>query len=139
MLRYLLSKLSPPKTPAERLALAFAVSEQDAKFVLDRLDDDERRAELLLLYAAKWDGGVYGTIDDFGDGSPARLAESLAIWEGTIEGQIAVNAWRASALAGPFRLRLAVRLMRDASRWMMRDFEKNFATARAAIRREAGR
>lgn len=53
MLRYLLSKLSPPATPAQRLAIAFGVSEQDAKVALDSLDGDERRAELLLLYAAK--------------------------------------------------------------------------------------
>lgn len=141
MLRFLLSKLSPPTTPAQRLAVAFAVSEQDAKLALDRLkdtehpEDDEHRATLLLLYAAKWHRTVHGALEDFGP----HLREGLTIWEGTIEGQSALLAWRAAKVAGPFRLRLAVKLARNWSRAFLRDFEKNFATARAAIRRETGR
>lgn len=137
MLGYLLSRLSPPTTPAQRLALAFAVSEQDVARVLDMLD--EHRATPLLLYAAKWNRSVDGALLDFGArGGPAYLAEGLTIWEGTIEGRTAALAWQASKVAGPFRLRLAVKLMRDSSRAFMKDFEKSFATAYAAIRREMG-
>lgn len=140
MLRFLLSKLSPPTTPAQRLAVAFAVSERDAERVLDRVGGDECRAEVFLLYAAKWHRGIDGALEDFSEYiGPERFAEALTFWEGTIEGRTAVLSWQAAQIAGPFRLRLTVKFMRDSSRAWARDFEKNFATARAALRRETGR
>jgi hypothetical protein len=125
-------------TPAQRLAVAFAVSEQDAQLVLDRLDGDERHAEMLLLYSARWHYSPRTALEDFGSLGTCNARKGLDIWAASVEGTTALTTWQITKPLGPLRLRITLAAMRNMSKRMLRSFEANFAAARAAIRKETG-
>jgi hypothetical protein len=126
-------------SPARRLAVAFAVTERDAQIVLDRLDGDERHAEMLLLYAARWHCSPNTALENFGSlGDACDVHKGLDIWAASVEGTTALTAWQITKPLGPLRLRITLAAMRDMSERMLHDFEANFAAARAAIRKETG-
>ena len=134
MIRSLFRRVFPEPTPAERLALDFAVAPHEAQRVLDRLGGDTHKATVLLVYAARWRRDVDGALEDFGP----RVAEGLKVWEGTVEGRMAMRSWQV-AQAAPRRWRLATfdRVYHRARRAWHEAARRGAERAAEAMEREA--
>lgn len=119
-------------SPAERLAVVFAVHPDVVRVVLDVLHDDEERTEMVLLYAAQQNLSPFMALDVLGAATGSTAG--IDLWVATVGGEQILLAWSAFKAAPPrVRLWATLRSAASASDALMTSFEENLAKARAAI------
>jgi hypothetical protein len=99
MIRAFLRRLLPEPTAAERLADDFAVTPDEAQRALDRAGD-ERRATLVLLYAATNARSVEGALEDL---FSVPGFDGVTAWGDTVEGRRVLLSWRLAQQLAPRR------------------------------------
>jgi len=97
MIRALFRRLFPELPPHERLALDFCVTPDEARRVLERVGGDERKATIVLLFAASNGRDVGGAIEDL------CRDDYVQRWHGTVEGQRVWLSWQMAQALAPRR------------------------------------